>query len=219
MICKIVFVCGRTDSCWRWTERGQWNPCGWQETRGNNSYSGKLHPFACLHVTARCLVRLSVPRVPPMFQLHCFDENNIPCLWGQKPCLTNAGPSASHRHAEIRMLAFLYKSFLAVRPLALSHTVPRDESDAEWFLQASFKTWNKLCQKTELCQKKEQEERVPVSLGAFSETKALGDDSCHHSYLYPNTNSVPAKHSHPILITVRSLKNQTENLFFWLSLD
>lgn len=38
-----VCVCARTDSCRRWTEGGQWNPCGWQETGGNHSYSGEPH--------------------------------------------------------------------------------------------------------------------------------------------------------------------------------
>lgn len=34
-------MCGRFNSCRGWTEGGQWNPCGRQETRGNHSYSGK----------------------------------------------------------------------------------------------------------------------------------------------------------------------------------
>lgn len=60
----LVFVCGRTNSCWRWTEGGEWNPRGWQETWGNHSYSGNLFPF-CLPGQF-CL--------PPTVQFQSHDE-------------------------------------------------------------------------------------------------------------------------------------------------
>lgn len=73
-------MCVRTNSCGGWTEGGQWNPCGWQETRRNNSYFGKPNPF--VHVTVFYpFFSLCCPLVFP--PIHC----NIPCLWQQKPSL------------------------------------------------------------------------------------------------------------------------------------
>lgn len=95
-------MCGRLNSCRGWTEGGQWNPCGRQETRGNHSYSGK----SCLSMDVCDTEGFSAPLpwYQPLFIMtetfHCLPGLPLPC-WNQT-------------------LAFLWKSVLADRSHALS---------------------------------------------------------------------------------------------------